>query len=97
MSDEEWLRPKCTCGGNCHVEADTFRVASEQMVDAITLHHERVKTLGLNDHRGALQWGGPWDHELWATVGLPNGPREHSASAAEGTPITRTAEEAERG
>lgn len=41
---------------------------------AIHLHHERVKTLGVNDHRGEPQWGGPWDHELWATVGLPNGP-----------------------
>ena len=47
---------------------------NERLRAAITLHHERCKTLGLNLNRDKPQWGGPWDHELWATVGLPSGP-----------------------
>lgn len=59
----------------------TPKVAWEQalerargLAEAITKHHERIKTLGVNNTRDKPQWGGPWDHELWATVGLPSGP-----------------------
>lgn len=57
---------------------------AEVLRAAITQHHERIKTLGVNDHRGVAQWGGPWDHQLWATVDLPSGPQtvDESESAA---------------
>ena len=57
-------------------EAEITRLEGEnaELREAITLHYERVKTLGLNSSRDKPQWGGPWDHELWATLGLPASP-----------------------
>ena len=64
-------------------EAVAYKLVAEKLIEAITLHHERCKTLGLNFNRDKPQWGGPWDHELWATVGLPSGPLATDSTEAQ--------------
>lgn len=66
---------RVACTADCTVDCGRCKGKPfEYLRDVIVEHHERIKSLGLNNTRDVPQWGGPWDHQLWAAVGLPAGP-----------------------
>lgn len=55
-----------------------------KMLEAtIEAHRQKVMSLGLHeDARGDLVWGGQYDRELWAALGLPDRPTQTGSEEA---------------